>query len=54
MEVKAFAGALGLGLLAGAAAAMMLPKQSKVYRIANDAAQTVKREVENVVDVMKD
>lgn len=52
MEVKAFAATLGLGLMAGAAAAMMLPKQSKVYKVANDAAQTLKQEVTQAVNSM--
>ena len=52
MEVKAFAATLGLGLVAGAAAAMMIPKQSKVYRVANDAAEALKQEVSQVVSNM--
>ena len=53
MEVKAFAATLGLGLVAGAAAAMMIPKQSKVYRAASDAAEALKQEVAQAVNSMK-
>lgn len=53
MEVKAFAATLGLGLVAGAAAAMMIPKESKIYKSANNAAQMVKEEVVGAVKTLK-
>ena len=53
MEIKAFAATLGLGMLAGAAVAMMLPKDSAVYRAADDAAQTVKDGVADAIDSMR-
>lgn len=53
MEVKAFAATLGIGLVAGAAAAMMIPKDSKVYQSANNAVRVVKEEVSDVVKSMK-
>ena len=53
MEVKTFAAALGLGVVAGAATAMLLPKDSKVYRTANNAVHLVKDEVTEAVNSMK-
>ena len=52
MEVKAFAATLGLGLMAGAATALMIPKQSKLYKTANNAAQTLKQEVTDAMNSM--
>ena len=53
MEVKTFAAALGIGVVAGAATAMLLPKDSKVYRTANNAVHLVKDEVSDVVSTMR-
>lgn len=50
MDVKAFAATLGAGLLAGAAAAMLMPKESKVYQMAEDAAKTMERSVTHAMD----
>ena len=52
MEMKAFAATLGIGIAAGAAAALMLPKQSKVYRAADSAATKLKEEVTETVQSM--
>lgn len=54
MEVKTFAATLVLGLLAGATAAMLLPKESKVYRTANSAVQMVKDEISDAVNSLKE
>jgi len=53
MEVKSFAATLGLGILAGAAAVMMLPRQSPVYKAVDDAATTIKDGVSQAVCSMK-
>lgn len=53
MEVKAFAATLGLGVAAGAAAVLLMPKQSKVYKTANNAAMKLKEEVSNTVNHMQ-
>lgn len=53
MEVKTFAATLGLGLVAGAAAAMLLPKDSKVYRTADNAVNMVKEEFVEAVNSLK-
>ena len=52
MEVKAFAATLGLGIAAGAAAALMIPKQSKVYTAADNAATRLKEEVTETMQSM--
>ena len=53
MEIKSFAATLGVGILAGAATMLMIPKQSSVYKAADDAAMTVKRGVTHAVENMK-
>ena len=53
MEVKTFAAALGISVVAGAATAMLLPKDSKVYQTANNAVHLVKDEVADAVQSMK-
>ena len=53
MEIKTFAAAMGLGMLAGATVIMMLPKDSAVYRAADDAAQTVKDGVSDAIESMR-
>lgn len=50
MQVKAFAATLGVGMLTGAAVMLMIPKQSSVYKAADDAAMTVKRSVTQAMD----
>lgn len=50
MEIKAFIGTMALGMVAGAAAALMLPKQSPVYKAASNAADTVKQTVSDAFD----
>ena len=52
MEIKAFAATLGLGMLAGAAVTLMLPKDSKVYQTASDTADKIKDSVTSVMDSM--
>ena len=52
MEVKTFAATLGLGMAAGAAAMLMIPKQSKVYKAADNAAAKLKEEVTETVQSM--
>ena len=53
MEVKSFIASLGLGMAAGAAAVLMMPKQSQAYRMADDAAQTIKMEAVMMLDSMR-
>jgi len=43
MQVKTFMTTMGLGIAAGAATVLMLPKHSKAYQIADHTAQKIKR-----------
>lgn len=52
MKVKTFVAAMGLSMAAGAAAIMMMPKSSKVYRAAEDATQAIKMEAGRMMDSM--
>ena len=52
MKVKDFAATMGLGILTGAAVMMMIPRSSKVYQAAYDAATTVKRGISDAVDAL--
>jgi len=45
MEVKSFIATMSLGAVAGAAAVLMMPKDSKAYRKADQAVQTLKTKV---------
>ena len=53
MQVKSFVVTIGLGMVAGAAAVLMMPKNCKVYRKADEAAQTLKMEAGRMMDAMK-
>lgn len=52
MEIKGFAATLGIGMVAGAAVMLMIPKRSAVYRTADRAARRMKRGVCRAVDSM--
>lgn len=52
MQVKTFIATMGLGAAAGAAAILLIPKNSKAYRAANDAAQMLKAEVSHMASKM--
>ena len=47
MSIKGFALALGLGMIGGAVAASVLPKQPQVRQAVNKAADTVENAVES-------
>jgi len=53
MQVKSFIATIGLGMAAGAAAVLLMPKNSKVYKVADDAAQMLKMEAGRMMDSMK-
>ena len=53
MQVKSFIATVGLGMAAGAAAILMLPKHSEAYRLADDAANTIKQEAGKMMDSMR-
>jgi len=52
MKVKTWLATAGLGMVAGAAAILMVPRHSQFYHTANDAAQTVKQEATKWIDRM--
>ena len=53
MKLKSFAATMGLGLVAGAAAMLMIPKNSEVYRVADGAASAIKQGAEKVADTIR-
>ena len=52
MQIKSFVTTMGLGMAAGAAAILLLPKESKAYRAADDAAQILKTEAGRIAGKM--
>ena len=52
MKVKTLITTAGLGMVAGAAAILLMPKSSKVYRAAEDATQMIKMEAGRMMDNM--
>lgn len=53
MQAKSMIISAGLGMVAGAAAILMIPKHSEVYRMADDAAHTLKQEAGRMLDSMR-
>ncbi len=53
MKMKSFLATMGLGMVAGAAAMLMIPKHSEVYRMADDAANTIKQEAGKMLDSIR-
>ena len=52
MQVKSFIATVGIGAVAGAAAVLMMPKNSKAYHTVNDTAQAIKTEAGRMIDSM--
>lgn len=52
MTIKSFALGLGLGMVGGAAAALVLPKQPKVKQAVTKAADSVENAVETAKTAM--
>ena len=52
MQVKTMITTVGLGMVAGAAAILMMPKHSQAYQMADDAAQTIKMEAGSMLDAL--
>ena len=52
MEVKTFAATLALGMAAGAAAAVCLPKNKMVVKAVNQAADAIETGVETAKDAI--
>lgn len=53
MQIKSFITTVGLGMVAGAAAILMVPKQSEAYRIADDAAHSLKKNANKMITTMR-
>ena len=53
MQVKSMLASVGLGMVAGAAAILMLPKHSEAYRMADDAAHAIKKEANQMMNRMR-
>lgn len=52
MQVKTFVLTVGLSAAAGAAAVLMMPKNTKVYRVADETADMIKMEAGRIMDVI--
>lgn len=52
MKAKSFFAVMGAGVAVGALGAMMLPKNSTVYQVTNDAAKALQREAEKAIDTV--
>jgi len=50
MQMRGIAITMGIGVAAGAVAAMMLPKQSAARKLVNKAADKVENAVQTVTD----
>ena len=50
MQVRSFLLTMGAGIAVGALGAMMLPKNSEVYKTTKQAANAIKREAESAID----
>ena len=53
MKMSSFLATVGVGMLAGAATMLMLPKHSQAYRMADDAAHAIKQEAGKMFDSMR-
>lgn len=54
MDVKNFAATLGVGMVAGAATMLLIPKHSQAYRTADEAAHSIKKTVKHTLDDLMD
>lgn len=54
MEVKSFATTLGVGMVAGAATMLLIPRHSQAYRTADEAARSIKKTVKHKMDDLMD
>jgi len=53
MQMKTWIASLGLGAAAGASAILLMPKHSQAYRMADDAAHTIKMEAGKMLDAIR-
>lgn len=54
MEIKSFATTLGVGMVAGAATMLLIPRHSQAYRTADEAAHAIKKSVKHKIDDLMD
>lgn len=52
MQVKTFLITAGLSAAAGAAAVLLMPKDTKAYRVADETADMLKMEAGKIMDVI--
>ena len=52
MQVRSFLMTMGAGVAMGALGAMMLPKNSEVYKQAKKAANAIKREADGPISML--
>ena len=50
MQVKSVLLTVGIGAVAGAATMLLIPRHSEAYRLADDAAHSLKQGAERVID----
>lgn len=53
MQVKSWITSVGIGMVAGAAAILMMPRHSEAYRMADDAAHSLKQSANRVMQNMR-
>lgn len=53
MQIRSTITAIGLGMVAGAATVLMLPRHSEAYRMADEAANTIKQEAGRMINSMR-
>ena len=53
MQVKSLLLTMGIGLVAGAATVLMIPRHSEAYRMADDAAHTIKQSAGRMLDSIR-
>lgn len=54
MEIKSFATTLGVGMVAGAATMLLIPRHSQAYRSADEAVHNIKKNVKHKIDDLMD
>jgi len=53
LQIKSFITSVGLGMVAGAAAILMVPKHSDAYRIADDTVHSIKKNANKMISGMQ-
>lgn len=53
MKTRAFFLTMGLGMVAGAATMLMIPRHSEAYRLADDAVCALKQEAGKMLDSIR-